>query len=94
MEERERAYLEAIVSLPDRSALFDAVNRGAEVIPRSTFRILGLRSEKPRSRPNRGRGAGSGLPHYSITNAEGSSDRRSPQRRSPGGGRNSTSKGS
>ena len=52
MEEREHAYLEALVSLRDRSALFDAVNR---VIPRSVFGILGLRSDKRRSRPNRGR---------------------------------------
>ena len=47
VEERERAYLEALVSLRDRSALFDAVNR---VIPRSVFGILGLRSDKRRSR--------------------------------------------
>ena len=59
MEERERAYLEALVSLRDRSALFDAVN---QVIPRSTFGILGLRSEKPRSRTNRGRGAAPAFP--------------------------------
>ena len=59
MEERERAFLEALVSLRDRSALFDAVN---QVIPRSTFGILGLRSEKPRSRTNRGRGAAPAFP--------------------------------
>ena len=41
VEERERAYLEALVSLRDR------VNR---VIPRSVFGILGLRSDKRRSR--------------------------------------------
>ena len=64
MEERERAYLEALVSLRDRSALFDAVNR---VIPRSVFGILGLRSDKRRSRPNRGRNGNKSPPRSTPT---------------------------
>ena len=64
VEERERAYLEALVSLRDRSALFDAVNR---VIPRSVFGILGLRSDKRRSRPNRGRNGNKTPPRSTPT---------------------------
>ena len=58
VEEREQAYLEALVSLRDR------VSR---VIPRSVFGILGLRSDKRRSRPNRGRNGNKTPPRSTPT---------------------------